>query len=74
MNKISRWSSTQTQREVTCPHCYALPGQGCRSPKGRLTHDIHMQRSKLYLTKIGRKEFKRRHEGFDGKIWDADIE
>ena len=71
---ISRWANTQTTREITCPKCGALPGNACRTPKGRLTGMPHIERCLAYMRAIGRTEFDRRHSGFHGKVWDADIE
>lgn len=71
---ISRWANTQTTREATCPRCMAEPGVECRTPKGRLAGTPHGERCLVYIRAIGRKEYDRRHSGYNGKIWDDDIE
>ena len=59
--EISRWSFTQTVREVDCPYCKASKGEACVFPSGRKTMRPHGKRSTAYINSIGREEFKKRH-------------
>jgi hypothetical protein len=58
---ISRWANTQIRREVACPKCMAAPMAPCRTPNGRITMTPHGERGRVYLEKIGRAEWDRRH-------------
>lgn len=62
MAEISRWSTTQAERETLCPRCKAPAGEPCRTPAGRKTYIIHTERSHMYRLSIGDKEFDRRHK------------
>lgn len=60
-NEISPWANTQATREASCPHCTMIAGAPCQTPSGREANRTHVARRKVYLTKIGRVEFMRRH-------------
>ena len=57
---ISGWANTQAVAEVSCPRCGALVSESCKTPKGRKA-DVHGERGKAYLEKIGRAEWMHRH-------------
>jgi len=58
---ISRFSGTQSQREVDCPRCKAKPNEHCHTPKGNLTRRAHTERIAAYHQQIGPQEYRARH-------------
>lgn len=59
--EISKFSWTQTVREMDCPKCQQKAGMYCRQPKGRKQWPPHGERSRAYHDKIGPEEHDRRH-------------
>ncbi len=61
---ITKFSWTQTVRDVDCPKCKQKKGDQCRQPKGRKAWPPHVERITAYsryCDSISPDEFMRRH-------------
>jgi len=58
---ISPRASSQAKAEMDCPRCKAKAGTGCVTPTGHRAKWNHIERGRVYLEKIGKEEWTRRH-------------
>jgi len=59
--ELTGWATSDAKIEVACPKCKSDKGFYCETPKGRKAVQIHTERGKAYINKIGRIEFDKRH-------------